>query len=138
MTMFRAVLAALLILPMLAWADPAEVVGVLDGDTVAVLSPDRKMTRCRLFGIDAPEKGQAFGQASKKALSDLIYRKTLDVRVVDTDRYGRAVCRLTLAGVVTAVPRRRSNQPRRKSVKGCVPTCCSSRRATSALRARGG
>ncbi|HEP9230319.1 TPA: thermonuclease family protein [Pseudomonas aeruginosa] len=99
MTMLRAALAALLILPALAWADPAEVVGVLDGDTVAVLSPDRKMTRCRLFGIDAPEKGQAFGQASKKVLSDLTYRKTLDVRVVDTDRYGRAVCRLTLAGV---------------------------------------
>ena len=99
MTMLRASLAALLILPALAWADPAEVVGVLDGDTVAVLSPDRKMTRCRLFGIDAPEKGQAFGQASKKVLSDLTYRKTLDVRVVDTDRYGRAVCRLTLAGV---------------------------------------
>ena len=36
MTMFRAVLAALLILPMLAWADPAEVVGVLDGDTVTI------------------------------------------------------------------------------------------------------
>ena len=39
MTMFRAVLAALLILPMLAWADPAEVVGVLDGDVNATIRP---------------------------------------------------------------------------------------------------
>lgn len=99
MTMLRTALAALLILPAIAWADPGEVVGVIDGDTVDVLSPDRKMTRCRLYGIDAPEKGQPVGQAAKKALSDLTYRKTLDVRVVDTDRYGRAICRLTLAGV---------------------------------------
>ncbi|MGP3505485.1 thermonuclease family protein [Paracidovorax citrulli] len=99
MRMKLAMLAALLTLPSLTWADQAEVVGVLDGDTVAVLSPDRKMTRCRLSGIDAPEKGQAFGQASKTALSNLIYRKTLDVRVLDTDRYGRSVCKLTLAGV---------------------------------------
>lgn len=100
MTIMRAVMAALFILPALAWADPAEVVGVIDGDTVAVLSPDHKtLTRCRLFGIDAPEKAQAFGQTSKKALADLIYRKTLDVRVVDRDRYGRSICRLTLDGV---------------------------------------
>lgn len=99
MRMKLAMLAALLTLPSLTWADQAEVVGVLDGDTVAVLSPDRKMARCRLSGIDAPEKGQAFGQASKTALSNLIYRKTLDVRVLDTDRYGRSVCKLTLAGV---------------------------------------
>lgn len=99
MTVLRAAVAALLILPALAWADLAEVVGVIDGDTVDVLSPDHKITRCRLFGIDAPEKGQAFGQAAKKSLSDLTYRKALDVRVVDTDRYGRAICRLTLAGI---------------------------------------
>lgn len=99
MTKMRATLAAIVILPTLAWADLAEVVGVIDGDTVDVMTTDHKMTRCRLFGIDAPEKGQAFGQAAKKSLSDLTYRKALDVRMVDTDRYGRAICRLTLAGV---------------------------------------
>ncbi|ART61548.1 hypothetical protein CBP36_21415 (plasmid) [Acidovorax carolinensis] len=72
---------------------------VIDGDTVAVLSADRKMTRCRLYGIDAPEKGQAYGEVSKKSLSDLAYRKVLDVRLTGTDRYGRAICRLLLDGV---------------------------------------
>jgi micrococcal nuclease len=98
-TALKTALSILLVMPPLAYADLAQVVGVIDGDTVTVLSPEHIQTRCRLFGIDAPEKAQAFGQASKKALSDLVYRKTLDVKVVDTDRYGRSICRLTLAGV---------------------------------------
>lgn len=99
MNFMRKVLAVCLIIPVLAKADRAEVVGVLDGDTVDILLHGHKMTRCRLFGIDAPEKVQAFGQASKKSLSDMVFRKTVDVRVTGTDQYGRAVCRLSLAGV---------------------------------------
>lgn len=85
--------------PMLASAELAEVVKVIDGDTVAVLSAERKMTRCRLYGIDAPENGQAYGEASKKSLSDLVYRKILDVHQSGTDKYGRSICRLYLGGV---------------------------------------
>jgi endonuclease YncB( thermonuclease family) len=82
-----------------AWAQPYTVVGISDGDTVKVLSADKQQLKCRLYGIDAPEKSQAFGQASKQSLSDLIYRRVVDVQIVDQDRYGRSVCRITVNGV---------------------------------------
>lgn len=82
-----------------AWAQPYTVVGISDGDTVKVLSDDRREVKCRLFGIDAPEKNQAFGQASKQSLSDLIYQRVVDIKIVDQDRYGRSVCQISLNGV---------------------------------------
>ena len=42
-----------------------KVVSVLDGDTIDVLY-NRRAKRIRLNGIDAPEKGQAFGQKAKQ------------------------------------------------------------------------
>jgi endonuclease YncB( thermonuclease family) len=45
--------------------------------------------KIRLYGIDAPEKAQAFGTQSKKALSDLAFGKDLKVYSKGTDRYGR-------------------------------------------------
>ena len=44
-----------------------------DGDTATVLDAERHQYKVRLAGIDAPEKAQAFGQASKKSLSDQIF-----------------------------------------------------------------
>ncbi len=68
-----------------------KVVGVADGDTLTLLSPDHIQTRIRLFGIDAPEKSQAFGQRSKASLSDLVFGRDVDVIVETLDRYGRTV-----------------------------------------------
>lgn len=82
-----------------AQAEQYRVVGVMDGDTVKVLSADNHQIKCRLFGIDAPEKSQSHGQASKTSLSDMIYLKTVDINVVDQDQYGRSVCRIFLNGV---------------------------------------
>jgi endonuclease YncB( thermonuclease family) len=42
------------------------VVGVSDGDTIKVLDDSKQVLTVRLMGIDAPEKAQSFGQASKK------------------------------------------------------------------------
>jgi len=83
----------------LAQAEQYRVVGIVDGDTVKVLSPDNRQMKCRLFGVEAPEKNQAYGQQSKQSLSDLIFQKTVDVNVVDQDQYGRSVCRIFLNGV---------------------------------------
>jgi endonuclease YncB( thermonuclease family) len=44
-----------------------------------------------LHGIDAPEKGQAFGQRAKQFTSSLAFGKTVVVRVRGRDRYGRAI-----------------------------------------------
>jgi endonuclease YncB( thermonuclease family) len=67
------------------------VVGVVDGDTLDILTTDKQNLRIRLWGIDAPEKSQPFGQASKHQLSRLAYNCTATVEVMDTDRYGRHV-----------------------------------------------
>ena len=37
-------------------------VGVSDGDTITVLNDAKVQHKIRLAGIDAPEKGQAFGE----------------------------------------------------------------------------
>lgn len=67
-----------------------KVVGVADGDTLTVLV-DQQMIHVRLAGIDAPEKGQPFGQVSKKGLSKCAYGNQVEVKSHKTDRYGRTV-----------------------------------------------
>jgi endonuclease YncB( thermonuclease family) len=74
------------------------VVGVLDGDTISVLVNGREQ-RVRLAEVDAPEKGQAYGQRSKQSLSDLVYGKTVTVLPVDTDRYGRTVAHVRIGSM---------------------------------------
>lgn len=74
------------------------VVGVHDGDTITVLTDGNKSVKVRLDGIDAPESKQAFGARAKETLSDLVYGKTVAVRVRTTDRYGRAVGRIIVNG----------------------------------------
>lgn len=100
MKTFKSLLGAWLIaFSMPALAEQFIVVGVSDGDTVKVLSSDQHEMKCRLWGIDAPEgQGQSFGQKSKQSLSDLIYRRSVEVQVVAQDRYGRSVCRISLNG----------------------------------------
>jgi endonuclease YncB( thermonuclease family) len=67
------------------------VVGVNDGDTITVLDSSKIQHKVRLAGIDAPESKQAFGQASKKHLSDLVFGKDVRVEWKKHDRYGRIV-----------------------------------------------
>ena len=43
-------------------------VGVSDGDTITVLDSEKKQHKVRINGIDAPEKGQAFGERSRRSL----------------------------------------------------------------------
>lgn len=71
-----------------------KVVRVADGDTITMLDAGNRQHRIRLAGIDAPEKGQAFGQVAKKHLSDLVFGKTVQVEARTTDRYGRTVGRV--------------------------------------------
>lgn len=76
-------------------------VGVTDGDTCTLLTENagqKKTTKIRFHGIDAPESHQDFGQAAKKHLSDLIFDKDISVDVVDTDRYGRTVGKVFVGG----------------------------------------
>ena len=44
------------------WIVEGRVVGVSDGDTITVLDNSNTQRKIRFAGIDAPEKGQAFGE----------------------------------------------------------------------------
>jgi len=74
------------------------VVGVVDGDT-ADIRLQSGMIRVRLHAIDAPERDQPQGAASKAALSKLVYGRNVDVEPIEQDRYDRLVARLWLDGL---------------------------------------
>jgi endonuclease YncB( thermonuclease family) len=42
-----------------------KVVGISDGDTLTVLTAAKTQVKIRLYGIDAPEAGQDFGNKAK-------------------------------------------------------------------------
>lgn len=98
----RALFAALILV--LAGMASAEViqgraVGVLDGDTIDVLTSTKSTIRVRLAGIDAPEKRQAFGARSKQSLSDLVFSKAVMIEAQKTDRYGRLIGKVMVEGI---------------------------------------
>ena len=70
-----------------------KVVKVADGDTVTVLD-GRERKKVRLYGIDAPEKKQAFGHKSKQMLLGMVAGDQVRVEVEAIDRYGRFVGRI--------------------------------------------
>jgi micrococcal nuclease len=83
----------MVVAPAIAADFTGEVIRVLDGDTIEVLH-EKKSERIRLYGIDCPEKGQAFGQKAKQATSSLLFGK--DVRI---ETHGRDKHRRTLGTV---------------------------------------
>ena len=76
----------------------AQVIAVIDGDTVMVVHADKKAT-IRLAGIDAPEKLQDFGPASRDSLSAMVMRKEVRVTTKTVDDYGRVVAILEVGRV---------------------------------------
>jgi len=79
--------------PAVAWSREEveeQLAGVSDGDTITILVAERPI-KVRLAAVDTPERGQPWATRAKQALSDKVFRKQVEVRVVDTDRYGRTV-----------------------------------------------
>jgi len=83
----------MLVLPTLSFSLTihGKVVSVADGDTITILDEGKQQTKIRLYGIDTPEKAQAFGKKAKKFTASLTAGKQAKVEVYDTDRYGRSV-----------------------------------------------
>ena len=52
-----------------------KVIKVADGDTITILTDSKEQVKIRLFGIDAPERKQAFGQKSKDFWQSLLLVK---------------------------------------------------------------
>jgi len=70
---------------------------VADGDTISVLHEGRAV-KIRLYGIDCPEKHQAFGQKAKTFTSQMAFGKVVEVQPVTRDRYGRTVAWVHVGG----------------------------------------
>jgi len=68
-----------------------QIVGITDGDTVKVLTAEKRLYIIRLAGIDAPEHNQDFGNRSKEYLSSLIYGQTVRIDATKIDKYGRTL-----------------------------------------------
>jgi endonuclease YncB( thermonuclease family) len=71
----------------------AKIIRILDGDTVEILY-EKLTIKVRLEHIDAPEKRgkQPYGNAAKKALSELCFGQTVTISSTgEFDRYGRLI-----------------------------------------------
>jgi endonuclease YncB( thermonuclease family) len=82
----------LLLFPLSAEAKTlvGKVVGIADGDTITVLVAERPV-KIRLAEIDTPERKQPWASRAKQALSGKVFGELIEVRVLNTDRYGRTV-----------------------------------------------
>ena len=90
----------------------AKIIAVLDGDTVLIRRAG-SLVKIRLAEIDAPEvghagmsgqppnsqKAQAFGETSKRSLSDMVLGKQVKVVSQTVDQYGRMVAHLGVNGL---------------------------------------
>lgn len=80
----------------------ATVTGVADGDTLTVTEtlPDggKASFKVRLNAIDAPEKGQPYGQAAKKYMAGMVMNRVVKIDCRKIDRYGRLVAAVTVDG----------------------------------------
>ena len=63
------------------------VVKIADGDTFTLLVNEQEQIKIRLDGIDAPEKGQAYGNRAKEYLSSMISGVLVTVEIKSIDRY---------------------------------------------------
>ena len=81
----------------IAYADfSGRVVGVSDGDTIKVLHNGRA-EKIRLYGIDCPEKGQAFGNKAKQFTSEMVFGKEVTIKDHGLDKYERTLGDVILA-----------------------------------------
>ena len=92
------VIAAVALVVLRGWAPArdATVVEVLDGDSLVFLQ-DGQRREVRLFAIDAPEKGQAYGSEARAFTRDLVLHRPVTLRIHDEDRYQRLVSDVVLA-----------------------------------------
>lgn len=68
-----------------------KVVAVADGDTFTLLTEDKEQVKVRLYGIDCPERRQAFGQVAKDFTSEAVFGQWVRLSREGKDRYGRTV-----------------------------------------------
>jgi endonuclease YncB( thermonuclease family) len=76
----------------------ARVQSVTDGDTYDVRRSDGQTLTVRLWGIDAPETSQPYGDDATSRARQLVQGSTVRVSVEEMGRYGRAVAQIEIGG----------------------------------------
>ncbi|MCP4509640.1 MAG: hypothetical protein GY826_24960, partial [Fuerstiella sp.] len=73
-----------------------KVVKIVDGDTIDVLTEDKKTIRLRFNGIDTPERGQPFGNNATKFVSSTVGGKMVRLVMHGEDKYDRTIADIYL------------------------------------------
>ncbi|MCH5276631.1 MAG: thermonuclease family protein [Desulfovibrionaceae bacterium] len=89
----------------------ARLLHAADGDSFTVRRVDSgQKQELRLYGVDAPESDQAYGQASRRNLLGMAKGKILTVAPMDEDQYGRVVAVVFAEGEDTSLNERQLEQ----------------------------
>ena len=75
-----------------------KVVRVSDGDSLSLLAADGKQYALRLYGVDAPERDQPFGDQSRAHLRRLVDGRSVGATVESVDDYQRQVVEVFIDG----------------------------------------
>ena len=86
-------------IPVFANSLTGKVVKITDGDTLTILDANYKEHKIRLAGIDAPERKQAYGLASRKHLASIVVGQQVTVEYQKRDRYGRILGKVLVDGI---------------------------------------
>lgn len=78
-------------------ADEGEVIHVTDGDTFDCILEGKEVT-IRLYGVDAPESGQPYGDDAEQWLRDQISDKSLNIERIEEGYYGRTIAIVKING----------------------------------------
>lgn len=68
-----------------------KVTGIFDGDTIKVARKIEGIDVIRLANVNAPEKGRPRGDRAKNELRGMVGGKTVTIKPVAVDPYGRLV-----------------------------------------------
>ena len=90
MRIIKTLVLSISFVPIFLFAFSAKIIKISDGDTITVLN-GKEQTKVRLYGIDAPEKKQDYGQKSKQFLASLIAGQVVEVEPKGKDRYKRTL-----------------------------------------------
>ena len=78
-------------------ADEGEVIHVTDGDTFDCILGGKEVT-IRLYGVDAPESGQLYGDDAEQWLRDQIGDKSVNIERIEEGYYGRTIAIVKING----------------------------------------
>jgi endonuclease YncB( thermonuclease family) len=95
----RFIVAIALIMASAAQAEDlitARVVGVTDGDSITVLTPDQHPVVLKLHGIDCPEMGQPYGEQARQFTQNLCFGKIVLYRIVGIDIFEQTLAIVSL------------------------------------------